>query len=175
MNSLPADFANINTINELIKTSGNINREYTEYTNTKYNGTLSKKGTLLHFAAIHGHMDTVKYLVESGANIHVINDTFGTVLHFAVTGPSVEIVKYLLDKGAKIEFCDCFGSTPLQYAAANNKFDVVRYLLDCGADKYHINDNGDNAAKMAFDRKYDDIGQYIESYEFVESKGVYDQ
>ena len=59
----------------------------------------------LHFAAIHGDMETIRLLVEAGADIDGNGDDHGVgVLGWATCFGEVreEVAKYLLDHGAKL-------------------------------------------------------------------------
>ena len=49
----------------------------------------------LRYSACYGYLKTVKFLIESGADIHTNNDE---VYHFAVLGEQKEVVNYLKQK-----------------------------------------------------------------------------
>ena len=51
--------------------------------------------TPLHNAAFKGHIDTVKYLVEQGADIEARNDQNSTPLQHAACNDHIDVVKYL--------------------------------------------------------------------------------
>ena len=57
--------------------------------------------TALHAAALKGHSDVVKFLVESGAELNLINKNTDTPLDDAADNSEQEIVDYLLSKGGK--------------------------------------------------------------------------
>jgi hypothetical protein len=56
--------------------------------------------TPLSTAALHGHLDIAKYLIERGANVSATNNDGNTPLHVAAFLCRKEIVQLLLDKGA---------------------------------------------------------------------------
>lgn len=58
------------------------------------------RDTLLILAAYHAHPDTVRLLLERGADISRVNDRGQTALSAAVFRQSAETVKLLLDAGA---------------------------------------------------------------------------
>jgi ankyrin repeat protein len=93
-----------------------------------------KKGiTPLICAVIEGHVDTVKLLLERGANLEA---TFGgnTVLMEAVIQNHEDIVIMLLQHGAVTEARNREGCTAVHIAAASSYVRVVRSLLDAGAE-----------------------------------------
>ena len=58
------------------------------------------KDTALHRASHNGHLHTVQYLVEAGADVNSLDLGDNTPLHWAAMRGHVEIVKYLLSNGA---------------------------------------------------------------------------
>jgi ankyrin repeat protein len=51
-------------------------------------------------AAHNGHLHTVRFLVEKGADVNAVDSGDNTALHWASMRGHVEIVKYLLGQGA---------------------------------------------------------------------------
>ncbi len=60
--------------------------------------------TPLHLASNNGHLETVKYLVENGAEIEGRQNNNATPLVCAFMNKHNEIVKYLVEKGAQMYF-----------------------------------------------------------------------
>lgn len=91
-----------------------------------------KGRTPLICSVINGHAETVKLLLDSGANIE---STFegNTVLMEAVMQNHEEIVIVLISHGADKEARNKAGHTALHIAAASSYVRVVRSLLDAGA------------------------------------------
>ncbi|KAF2135963.1 uncharacterized protein K452DRAFT_322730 [Aplosporella prunicola CBS 121167] len=58
--------------------------------------------TPLNSAANNGHLETVKLLLEKGADLSVSNNDGWTPLNSAADSGHLEIVKFLLEKGADL-------------------------------------------------------------------------
>jgi ankyrin repeat protein len=121
-----------------------------------YNELIGKVGglTALHFAARQGSLESVKALVEGGADVNQVSpaDNASPMLIATVNG-QFDTASYLLDKGADPNLRTEAGATPL-YAALNVQWgpksfypqpraqlqqkisylELVKALLDKGAD-----------------------------------------
>jgi ankyrin repeat protein len=121
-----------------------------------YNELIGKVGGLsaLHFAARQGSADSVRALVEGGADVNQLSpaDKASPLLIAAING-QFDIASYLLEKGADPNLASDAGATPL-YAAINVQWgpksfypqpraqlqqktsylDLMKALLDKGAD-----------------------------------------
>jgi uncharacterized protein len=93
-------------------------------------------------------VETVKLLLDSGANIEARDEYRGPPLLDAAGYAQTNIVRYLLDRGANLNARDKGGSTALIIASCecavatmNDAYDVVKVLLDKGSDvNAHSND-----------------------------------
>ena len=104
-------------------------------------------GTPLGVAAFYGHLETIKVLIEKGADINEpvggwgvrpgpqfkAGDTGGTPLSCAISGGEVQIAKFLIEKGADIQTKTKYGRTALAEAAISAP-DLVQSLVEKGAD-----------------------------------------
>jgi hypothetical protein len=103
----------------------------------------------LHEAAAEAEADTVRLLLEGGADVHARTADQKTPLHLAVksrifawmhTPKQLDVVAQLLDAGADPNARDGWGATPLHAALedlhgnGSANLDVVRLLLQRGAD-----------------------------------------
>ena len=79
-------------------------------------------------------VDTFKYFIEEGINIHADDDW---ALISAAFNGYLEVVRYLIDNGANIH---ARNDDALRCAAQNGHLEVVQYLIDKGAD-IHADDD----------------------------------
>jgi len=87
--------------------------------------------TALHWSAIYGLIETVKILIDNGANVEAKTSTNVTPLIFALR---LDIAKMLIDAGANINHMDKLNYTPLLNAILLSRWELVNLLLDNGAD-----------------------------------------
>jgi ankyrin repeat protein len=86
-------------------------------------------------AAKDGHLETVQYLIENGADIHADNDY---ALQWAAGNGHLDVVRYLVENGADIH---ADNDLALRYTAGNGHLDVVRFLVENEADASYLLDN----------------------------------
>lgn len=89
--------------------------------------------TPLHWAAVKGHLDVVKFLVESDAHVNVRDDRGRTPLHRASDNDHLDVVSYLIEEGAAVNLPDSFGWTPIYQSIICAALDAVDCLLENGA------------------------------------------
>ncbi|KAJ6083694.1 hypothetical protein N7467_007829 [Penicillium canescens] len=92
-----------------------------------------KSWTPLQFAAEHELETTLRWLLDTGADIKAEYDR--TPLHWAAEHGYKALTRLLLEKGANKEAKTPDGRTALHYAAARGHALVVQLLLAVGADK----------------------------------------
>eukprot|EP01127_Copromyxa_protea_P023799 TRINITY_DN9091_c0_g1_i1.p1 TRINITY_DN9091_c0_g1~~TRINITY_DN9091_c0_g1_i1.p1 ORF type:complete len:530 (-),score=97.23 TRINITY_DN9091_c0_g1_i1:7-1527(-) len=85
--------------------------------------------TALHLACANGRLDTVKFLVESGSNVNIMDRWGRTPLDDAVFGENPRVVEYLIGKDAKrnailVEKTDSTGTATLVSSGDNGR-DVI--------------------------------------------------
>ena len=108
--------------------------------------SLEIKSTPLHFAAHRGHLDIVRLLIKSGADVNASEDNSSNSkpLHWAATGGYLEVVQLLVESGADLQVIDDWHNlSPLGWASilkfdhgdcpmGTQHFEVGEYLLDRG-------------------------------------------
>lgn len=82
---------------------------------------------LLHYAGYYGYYDMIPILIESGANVNLIDHRGNTPLYAATMngGAPLEILHYMLENGADPMMPNKYGDTPLMYAKQNKLYDIV--------------------------------------------------
>lgn len=90
--------------------------------------------TLLSEAVRTNKVDTVKFLLEQGADVNIKYYGGITVLPMAIWGHEVAVVELLLEHGADINEKSSRGYTMLTHAIHENNVDVVKLLIDSKAD-----------------------------------------
>lgn len=86
-------------------------------------------------ASIQGITNTVKLLIDNGANVNVTdsNDNGWTPLIWACRRKHIDIAQLLINNGANINARDNKGYTALIHASMKGLMDVVNLLIDNGA------------------------------------------
>jgi len=89
--------------------------------------------TPLNEAASNGNLESVKILLERGAN-HKNSDRWGiTPLHEAAHHGHEEIAQILIGRGGNLDVADREGRTPLHEAASEGHKEVAQLLIESGA------------------------------------------
>ena len=82
------------------------------------------KWTPLLVAALRGHDDAVKVLLENGADVGLTDITNSSALHVAAGYGRLKIVRMLLEAKVDVNGRDAGGSTPLHVAAQQGQSEV---------------------------------------------------
>ena len=97
--------------------------------------------TLLHHAAAFGSIDTMKLLLDAGAEVNAANRRRSTPLHWSLHDEAK--VRLLLSRGAAINAKQVEGRTPLYIAASMGQgAPLVKLLLENGANPALATANG---------------------------------
>ena len=84
----------------------------------------------LHSAAMNGHFEIVKLLIEAGASVNIQTNGGWTPLCGAAENGHFKVVQFLLQAGADVNMKDNHGATAVHYAASNgDHLDIVKLLL----------------------------------------------
>ncbi|NWH78377.1 RFXK protein, partial [Piaya cayana] len=98
--------------------------------------------TPLIWAAAFGEIETVRHLLEWGADPHTLAKERESALSLASMGGYTDIVIMLLERNVDINIYDWNGGTPLLYAVRGNHVKCVEALLARGADLTTEADSG---------------------------------
>ena len=111
-------------------------------------------------SATYSNIETVKILLENGADIDSQNNSKFTALIFAcghVDGDSnIETVELLLENKANVNLVDVYGDTALMFICGmitlhDNHLDIIQLLIKYGANVNIVNNDGKNAFMKAYD------------------------
>ncbi|KAK2753368.1 hypothetical protein FQN55_003497 [Onygenales sp. PD_40] len=90
---------------------------------------------VIHFAASSGSENTVKLMLEYGADVNARTSQGSTPLHKALEAGKEGIVELLIDAGADVNSPLLFARTPLHFVAGLGQEKVAAHLLRKGADR----------------------------------------
>lgn len=86
--------------------------------------------TLMHFIAMYGYINSLKFFIERGADINIINCKNETPLHLAVKWKKLNIVNRLLQESDIIvDAQDLNGNTALHLAISSNEGEIAKCLV----------------------------------------------
>jgi ankyrin repeat protein len=106
--------------------------------------------TPLHKAAMHGHIEVIKLLLqEHTVEINRKNIDGYTPLHLAALIGHLEEIHILLEYSANSTIKNADGDTPLHYAAGKGQVEIVEFFLRGGAAVNSRNNRGDTPLKIA--------------------------
>lgn len=104
----------------------------------------------LHKAITYGDFDRVKKLVESGADIEVLNYSKQTPLEACTGLNRGDMIRYLISKGANLNNINPeLNMTPLMWSAFMGTDKSAKALIAAGADLNIQNNEGDTALHYA--------------------------
>ncbi|XP_031826564.1 uncharacterized protein LOC116424382 isoform X2 [Nomia melanderi] len=95
---------------------------------------------LIHWAALGGHDELVRYLLSLDVPVDPTDDTDMTPLILAASAGREKVVTTLLTEGANVNATTQTGHSALQYAASKNWKSICAALLEKDAD-INITDN----------------------------------
>lgn len=96
-------------------------------------GDLDGYKTALHVAVGHGHINIVNLLLNRGADVNKLSNTFRSPLHDAALNGAVDMIAILLENGASVDTRDEASYQPLHFASRSGSCEAVRLLLLAGA------------------------------------------
>ncbi len=133
------------------------------------------QASALHRASAAGQVETVKFLIENGANVNIKNEASQLPIHYAAENGHAEIVKILLGNGAyanpKLGYTK---RSALNVAARRGHIKVAEVLYAHGA---NVNVNMSEYQHASWSSKETPLhnaitGGHIEMVKFLISKGA---
>jgi ankyrin repeat protein len=104
--------------------------------------------TPLHYAALYGNAESVRILLDRGADPNARNKSESTPLIYAAY--DFDKTRPLVEKGADVNAHMAYGITPLMIASSvHGNISTIRYLLEKGADVKAINKLGTGCLNFA--------------------------
>jgi ankyrin repeat protein len=97
----------------------------------------------LYIAARNGRLDTVRALLQRGADVGQATGREATALHGASRDGRTAVITDLLDHGANADKANSYGDTPVCNAAHGGHVEAIKLLLDHGADVDKANKGGE--------------------------------
>jgi ankyrin repeat protein len=115
--------------------------------------------TALHRATYNNHIEVVKLLIESGANVCSRTADGWQPIHSAAKWKHIHLLDFLLASGADINAVSNGGNTALHLAANHNSKEVIEFLLfhedidvtlknDCGETAFDIAKRSSNYYRL---------------------------
>ncbi|CAG8559215.1 189_t:CDS:2 [Ambispora gerdemannii] len=119
--------------------------------------------TPLHYAASRGHLEIVRYLIDTaGAIIDMEDPTGETALLKASYIGHTHVVAFLLQRKAKVDQVDNDGWTALHNASSQGHIKIVKYLYEHGgADLDAKSSKGHTPLMNAASKGHLDIVEYL--------------
>uniref|UniRef100_A0A8C2LF65 Regulatory factor X-associated ankyrin-containing protein n=1 Tax=Cricetulus griseus TaxID=10029 RepID=A0A8C2LF65_CRIGR len=120
--------------------------------------------TPLIWASAFGEIETVRFLLDWGADPHILAKERESALSLASMGGYTDIVRLLLEQDVDINTYDWNGGTPLLYAVRGNHVKCVEALLARGADLTTEADSGYTPMDLAVALGYRKVQQVMETH-----------
>jgi len=111
----------------------------------------------IHSAASAGHLEVIRFLVESGAAVDAGDSDRSTPLHVAAVRGHPACVAYLIEQGADLVFQDNNGAWSMSFAVSGANAEVVDLLIKAGAPLDLVTTNGLTLLHYAAMRGMDDV------------------
>ena len=119
----------------------------------------------IHLAAMNGHLDTVKYLVNFTEKPIMPDSRIGlTPIHLAARNGHLYVVKFLVNLTDTPISTDHFGHTPIYEAACWGHLNVVKFLVDFTDIPNAPNASGDTPIQVAKKRGRVKVKEFLEEY-----------
>jgi hypothetical protein len=130
------------------------------------------------FLAMHGKLETMKYLEKIGIDIH-IKDAYGNNAYLlAASSGHFEIMRFLETKGLDIYITNESGYNAYLYAASGGYLEILKYLTEKEFDIHSKTNYGNNAYLLAAyinintENRNDTYSKKIETMKYLEETEI---
>ena len=139
---------------------------FKEFVDTEnYNDTDICMNYPIHYAALMGHADIVKYIWSKGSDfIKVLSLKMKYPIHLACENGHVDVVDFLLSQNISVNETSDNGKTPLMYAACGGHQKLTNFLLSRNADVNFRDNDGKTALVYAAQSGYLSIVKILISH-----------
>jgi ankyrin repeat protein len=121
--------------------------------------------TPLMKAALNGHPEAVRKLLDKGAQVELVDKGGYSAMMLAASNGFVEVVRILLDHGAEVDRVEqTQGMTALIWAAQRGHPETVRLLLERGADAALRDREGKTARDRAEEAGHQAVVRLLDQY-----------
>jgi ankyrin repeat protein len=103
--------------------------------------------SVILLAAQNGHVASVRFLADTGADVGLADKGRRAPVHAATEGRHAEVVRELIERGAYINAGTFDGRTPITIAAMMGEVEIVRVLVEAGV-HLDVKDGHDGTALL---------------------------
>ncbi|OUM60941.1 hypothetical protein PIROE2DRAFT_13193 [Piromyces sp. E2] len=118
----------------------------------------SEGKSVLFYAIINKDVNSVRNLINAGANINLKDTSNNSIIDYAI---DKKLINKFIEKGSNINLVDDDGNSPLIYAIQNNYISIVEILFNSGTNVDIKNKEGNTALNYAFNSKNKQIINYL--------------
>ncbi|HJP92208.1 MAG TPA: ankyrin repeat domain-containing protein [Pyrinomonadaceae bacterium] len=121
--------------------------------------------TPLGYASFFGHLETVRVLLDKGAQVNVPSNNFlkAVPLRSASVAGHLEIARLLIDRGAEVDAPGGGGMTSLHEVAGVGRVEFAKLLLDHGANINARADDGKTPLTIAIEYNKTEMAEFLRS------------
>lgn len=129
---------------------------------------------VLHTAMYYDRIDIIHELIESDADVDIIDNDGNTPLHIAVDIGKLKIIKILVEAGANINIKDAGGMTAIDYAKCHNRPQIIKYLEKNNEDNLNAELRGELCGEpdTIFEPDFNNIMKLIKAGADINTKCV---
>jgi ankyrin repeat protein len=101
------------------------------------------------FAAEHGHLPVVRYLIEDSGQSVDATARDNRALRYAAANGHLSVVRYFIEDSGQSDDVTVHSNFALRYAAANGHLSVIRYLIEDSGQSVDATTNYNYAIRLA--------------------------